>query len=76
MKFRKLGQFCDNCGLEIESRPATQVRGVVITGFEPMDHRHVYSQSTSCAPVVTVAKPHNDCGLYKKYRAAMENSDD
>lgn len=73
MEFRNLGQKCDHCGAEIESRPKIQNGGIVIEGFEPMEHRHIDNREVRC--VVTShgeAKPYSDSNLMRKYLAKGE----
>ncbi len=71
--YKDLGLLCNHCGKPIVSRPALQNGGIVITGFEPMEHRHIHDGSLDCKVVTRdIAHPYTDMGLRDKYLNAED----
>ena len=75
MKWKDLGLLCDNCGKPIESKPDfDNCKSFVLTGYEPMRHRHIHDKKESCAiEIVKAVKPYSDCGKRELYYKALES---
>ena len=72
-QYLDLGLICEHCGLAIESKPDLSPRTMVVSGFEPMMHKHVHNKQEGC--VVTTsgsAKPYSDCGNSKLHREIIK----
>ena len=69
MLWKNLKIDCEHCGRGIECRPV--VAQVELSGFEPMEYRHIHDKKSECVVVShDVAKPYTGCGI----RAAYNNN--
>ena len=67
-KYKNLHKSCEHCGEAIESRPTHANIFIVLSGFEPMERRHIATKDSVC--VITTkntVKPYSSHGLKDRY---------
>ena len=62
----EMDSLCMYCGARIEGRPLSRP-GVVITGFEPMEYRHVGGNSECVMTYRRTVRPYTGRGQYQDW---------
>ena len=65
---------CMHCGARIEGRPARSISSMTIAGLEPMEYRHIGSETTECRQtIVNRCVPYSPWNKREEWEKAKDN---